>query len=244
MYNSSDCSTMIRKTNIWSIYDLLLQKLTFSSCSILSIPCHILWSRTLQKIFPSTGSRLMPVLFPHMVRLPFLVSFTMTPLFSCIWYFLLISHFVKEAFKSSYPCCWVCLQHAGGELVFSWHPVSLGLSDSLFYLLLCDESPLHFNLESHIFITSSGSGLFRVSLKCSAHLLRFAICYQHFPILIFHNCSLVGEASCEGLGYIVRCSGVTSVCCWLCLCGYTICVRSHPSSCFFSWQYSGLCFPT
>ena len=80
-FHSRNCSTMFLSTKIWSVHERPLLNPACSSLSHLSTPCGILWSRTLQKIFPGTDRRLIPLQLPHTERSPFFGSFTMMPFF-------------------------------------------------------------------------------------------------------------------------------------------------------------------
>lgn len=66
------------------------------------------------------------------------------------------------------------LQHFRSNLVLSWYPVSFGLSasNSTSDLLLCYVSLFKtiWKLMFSTFASPSGSGLFRMSLECFAHL--------------------------------------------------------------------------
>ncbi|XP_059153660.1 uncharacterized protein LOC131939394 [Physella acuta] len=76
-----DCSTIVRKTNILSLHDLLALKPACSSRRIPPIPFLILCNKTLQKIFPGTDRRLMPLQFSQTLRSPFLANLIVIPRF-------------------------------------------------------------------------------------------------------------------------------------------------------------------
>ena len=161
---------MVRNTKIWSVQPLPRLKPACSQCPFNGLPRSL--RRTLQKIFPDTDRRLMPLQLPHADRSPLFGSLTMMPLFHASGTFssshTLLHSFFKDlalVVGSAFNMSAVTLSSPGALFPFVCL-IALSVSCCvMFPLVISIWNPI-----SSMAASTSGSGLFNVSLKCSSHL--------------------------------------------------------------------------
>ena len=145
-----------------------------ASLSVASLFRLICWRRTCQKIFPGTDNRLMPRQLLHCLRSHFLEGFMIIPFFHISGTFFSFQTWLKSLTSNA-------ALRVGWALSMS--AVILSSRGPLFPLVCSMAVAISASVMRPFFISISwcgpsmsisisplGSSLFRISLKCSAHL--------------------------------------------------------------------------
>ena len=109
----------------------------------------------------------MPLQLPYSVRCPFLGRFHNDSFLPCLSSSQTLLNSSMSAFALRLRSTF------SKSAVLSWSSISLGLSSGILYLLMCDTPLFIFSCCAIVCISpaKSGSSLFRISQKYSAHLL-------------------------------------------------------------------------